>query len=69
MWVAEYSGSWLAIARLFQTDISQEDQNWQGRPVMPAKIGLARLIVAAKLVQGNQFWQIFLPKSVQPDQF
>ena len=36
---------------------------------MAAKIGLARLIMAAKLVQGNQFWQSFMPKSVQPNQF
>ena len=60
--------SWLAIPRLLQTYISQGDRNWQGGPVLAAKIGPAGPILAAKLVRGDQFWQKFLPKMVRPDQ-
>ena len=55
--------------RLFQIYILQGDQNWQGGPVLAAKIGPAGPILAAKVVRGDQFWQNFLPKLVRPDRF
>ena len=36
---------------------------------LAAKIGPARPILAAKVVWEDRFWQVFLPKSVRPDQF
>ena len=35
------------------------DQNWQGGPVLAAKIGLAGPILAAKVVQGTTFGRFF----------
>jgi len=40
-----------------------------GEPILVAKIGLARLILAAKTGPGDQFWQVFLPKLVRPNRF
>jgi len=41
----------------------------KGGPILATKIGPAGLILAAKTGPGDQFWQVFLPKSVRPDQF
>jgi len=41
----------------------------RGDQFSAAKIGPAGPILAAKTGPGDQFWQVFLPKSVRPDRF
>jgi len=52
-----------------KTAILVGDQFWQGGTNLAAKIGPAGPILAAKTGPGDQFWQVFLPKSVRPDRF
>jgi len=41
----------------------------KGGTILAAKIGPAGPILADKTGPGDQFWQVFLPKSVRPDRF
>jgi len=52
-----------------KTAILVGDRFWQGGPILAAKIGLAGSILVAKTGPGDQFWQVFLLKSVRPDRF
>ena len=64
IWVVEHSASWLVIARLLLT--YRGTKTGKSGPVLTAKIGPARMILAAKVIQGTSLG-IFLPKLVQPD--